>query len=138
VLTKARRYGELDLPLVIAVNVNTLHLHQSDASQALFGQEPSLASLDADHLQHRLIRANNGAWYGPSGPRARRCSGAWLFDRLTVYTLQHHKHTLYLNPWANQQLPAKFLRMPHALFVGEKIHTVGGVTFRDALEIYDQ
>lgn len=138
VLTKARRYGELDLPLVIAVNLDTFHLDEFDELQALFGQEQYLFNPITENPQPRPKRAMNGAWREPSGQRAKRCSGAWLFERFSAYTLAQSKHTLYLNPWGNHQLPTSFLRMPHALVVDEQIHKVGGVTFKDVFEIYDQ
>lgn len=138
ILAKARRYGELDLPLVVAVNVDTFNLDPIDESQALFGQEQYVFTVGANHGEPRFTRAPNGAWRGPSGPRGRRCSGAWLFSNISPYTLARRRHTLYLNPWANLQVPTSFLRMPHALVVDEQIHQVNGVTFRDAFELDEQ
>lgn len=135
ILKKSRRYGELDLPLVVAVNVDTFNLDPIDESQALFGQEQYVFTMDATCNEPRLTRVPNGAWRGQSGPRGRRCSGAWLFSNLSPYTIAQRRHTLYLNPWGNLQVPPGFLRMPHAIVVGERIHQVSGTTLRDAFKL---
>lgn len=137
ILTKSRWYGELDLPLVVAVNVDTFNLDPIDESQALFGQEQFVFTV-GDKDEPRFQRAPNGAWRDAAGPRGRRCSGAWLFSNLSPYTLARRRNTLYLNPWANLEVPASFLRMPHALVVNDRIHHTNGVTIRDALGLDDQ
>ncbi len=138
ILTKARWYGEIDLPLVVAVNVDTFNLDPIDESQALFGQEQYVFAVGADPGEPRFSRAPNGAWRGPSGPRGRRCSGAWLFSNLSPYTLARRRSTLYLNPWTNLAVPTSFLRMPHALVVDDQIRQVDGATFRDVFELDEQ
>jgi hypothetical protein len=135
ILTKARRYGELDLPLVVAVNVDTFNLDPIDESQALFGQEQYVFTVGPTEDEPRFARAPNGAWRGPSGPRGRRCSGAWLFSNLSPYTIAQRRHTLYLNPWGNLEVPSTFLRMPHALVVDDRIRQVSGTTLRDAFAL---
>ena len=94
-------------------------------------------TVDAAHDEPQFMRAPNGAWRGPSGPRGRRCSGAWLFSNLSPYTIAQRRHTLYLNPWGNLQVPPSFLLMPHALVVDERIHQARGVTLRDVFELDD-
>lgn len=135
---KGRRYGDLDLPLVVAVNVDTFDLDQIDEAQALFGQEQYEFAVGSNDDEPRFTRAPNGAWWGPSGPKSKRSSGAWLFSNLSPYTLAHRRHTLYLNPWANRHVPTFFLRMPHAQVQDEKIRHFDGVTIRDAFELYEQ
>jgi hypothetical protein len=135
ILNKSRRYGELDLPLVVAVNVDTFNLDPIDESQALFGQEQYSFAAGSAHDEPRFTRAPNGAWRGPSGPRGRRCSGAWLFSNLSPYTIAQRRHTLYLNPLGNLQIPPSFLLMPHAIVVDERIHLAKGATLRDVFEL---
>ena len=132
ILSKSRRYGELELPLVVAVNVDTFNLDPIDESQALFGQEQFVFTVGANQDDPRFERAPNGAWRGPAGPRGKRCSGAWLFSNLSQYTLTRRRHTLYLNPWANIQVPASFLLMPHAVVVNDHIRQANGVTIPEA------
>lgn len=133
ILFKSRRYGELDLPLVVAVNVDTFNLDPIDESQALFGQEQYVYTIGQNQDEPRFERAPNGAWRGPTGPRGRRCSGAWLFSNLSPYTLARRRHTLFLNPWAHLSVPASFLKMPHAVVMNGHIHHNSGTTLREAL-----
>lgn len=109
VITKARRYGELDLPLVVAVNVETFRLDVIDETQALFGQEQIIFDMGNTNDELHMERAANGAWMGAGGPRSKRCSGAWLFHDVTPYTVSRRTHTLYVNPWAQHQLHESLL-----------------------------
>jgi hypothetical protein len=135
ILAKARRYGELDLPLVVAVNVNTFKLDPIDEAQALFGQEQFIFTSGVEQDEPEFKRAPNGAWLGRSGPRGRRCSGAWLFSNLSPYTLARIYNTLFVNPWANHDLPDSFLQMPHAKVVDDKIQRNDGLTFRKVFDL---
>src|SRR5512132_3139931 len=80
-IDKGRRYGNLDAPLVIAVNANVFHLDQSDIMQALFGQEQFLFDPHEPDREPRMQRAPNGFWHGPKGPRYARVAGVLIgFD----------------------------------------------------------
>lgn len=128
---KTNRYGQLNFPLVVAVNVTSFKLNPIDEMQALFGQEQftfSSNSLEAPHFS----RAANGAWIGPKGPRGKQCSGAWLCDKLTVNSLAKFGHTLYINPWANLSLPESMLVMPYSQVEEDQIKKTDGVSFREA------
>lgn len=126
VLRKSRRYGNLDLPLVVAVNIDTFNLDPIDEAQALFGQEQFIFSSANPQQEPRMERVPNGAWRGPSGPRGKRASGAWLFNNLSPYTLARRKHTLYVNPAANHALPESFLVVPHKLVIDGYLQAVEG------------
>jgi hypothetical protein len=67
-LAKAKRYGELDHPLIIAVNVIAFHLDRIDAMQALFGQEQYVFQRENPTTEPRMERAPNGFLV-----RAARC-----------------------------------------------------------------
>lgn len=128
---KGSRYGELDLPLVVAVNVHTFNLSRIDEAQALFGQERFLFSAGANLAEPGFERAPNGAWHGLTGPRGKRCSGAWLFDNVSPYTIARRSNTLYLNPCATWPVPRCFLRMPHAIVVSDRIQHATGAALRE-------
>ncbi len=127
VISKSRRYGDLDLPLVIAVNVDTFNLDPIDEVQALFGQEQFVFSRTNPDQEPRFDRAPNGAWRGPAGPRGRRASGAWLFNNLSPYTLAKRRHTLYVNPAANHLVPNSFLVVPHKLVIDGYLRHFEGI-----------
>lgn len=126
---KASRYGQLDLPLIVAVNVNSPRLNPIDEVQALFGEEKII--LDSSNRENfSFSRVSNGAWLGPAGPRGKRCSGAWLFGNLSLYNLSNVKHTLYVNPWAYLSLPESALTMSYAKVENSQITLFDGKTFR--------
>lgn len=129
VVAKSRHYGELDLPLVVAVNVDTFALDPIDEMQALFGQEVVVVSSRTS--QPQLHREPNGAWMGERGPRARRASGAWLFSDLTPYSIAGRRQMLYLNPWANLAVPPSFLVMPHNRVDDACLQPVDGRSFHE-------
>jgi hypothetical protein len=135
VLSKGRRYGDLDLPLIVAVNVNTFNLDQIDEAQALFGQEQFVFSRSNPDLEPRMERAPNGAWRGPSGPRGKRASGAWLFNNLSPYTLSRRRHTLYVNPTPNYPIPNSFLLVPHVLVVDGYLRAMEGIDMAAAFDL---
>jgi len=136
VMTKARRYGDLELPLVIAVNIGAHRLDVIDEMQALYGQEQFILDRNNIDAGPRMERAPNGAWNGPSGPRSRRCSGAWLFHDVTPYTVSRRKHTLYANPCSYHELPANLLKLvPSAIVVDGRIVRAEVETMGRVLEL---
>jgi hypothetical protein len=88
VKAKGSRYGELSLPLLIAINVDALSVQRDDEIAALFGDGQHLERLDDRSAPPRFARARNGAWVGPTGPRYTRVSGAWIFRRQQVLAIR--------------------------------------------------
>ena len=135
VISKGQRYGAPDLPLVVAVNVDTFNLDPIDASQALFGQEQFIFREGSHDSEPAFTRAANGAWRGPAGPRGRRCSGAWLFNNLTPYTVARRTANLYVHPWAYRPIPESFLRMPHTVAIDGHLRQIDGVGLLEAFQL---
>jgi hypothetical protein len=124
VMKKYRSYGDLGAPLIVAVNMSGMALSPIDEVQALFGQEQTVYTQGGYPPPH-LQRAPNGAWYGPNGARGNRCSGAWLFDRLTVYEV-HRRNTLYKNPASIHAVPDAFNRFGTSEVRGDRLHACTG------------
>jgi len=133
---KGQRYGELDLPLLVAVNFSAFNLNPIDEMQALYGQEQFVVNVNDRHAEPELRRAQNGLWFGTSGPRAVRVSGAWLFNDLTFYTAARRKQTVYFNPWAKDPLPDILKQLPHATMTEDfKIQRNSGASLRDIFRL---
>lgn len=128
---KGRRYGDLDRPLVVAVNAESFHLDPIDELQALYGQEEYVEYVGRPDLGGRMRRASNGAWNGPQGPQARRVSAAWFFNDLTPYTVATRRSTLYVNPWAHIEAPSSLLQFPHARVVENRLVRADGIAMRE-------
>lgn len=127
---KANRYGELALPLVVAVNADRFHLDAIDEVQALYGEEQWVEVLGHPERSGPQ-RRENGAWCGPNGPQCRRVSGVWFFNDLTPYTLANRRSTLYLNPWAHQPISEALNRLPTKSLVDDALVATEGVSLQE-------
>jgi hypothetical protein len=133
---KGQRYGELDLPLVVAINFSAFNLDRIDEIQALYGGEQVTFSSSDMQGEPKLSRAPNGLWHGPCGARAKRVSGAWLFNDLTFYTAAHRKHTLYFHPYPIHPLPDVLKEFPHAIMTEDfKVKWEDGISLREVLNL---
>ncbi|MDB4224477.1 hypothetical protein N9850_11930 [Granulosicoccus sp.] len=133
--TKGARYGELDKPLVVAVNFQRGYLDEIDQIQALYGEEIVVYQPGSPHLQPTLERDNNGAWMGRSGPEGKRVSAAWVFTNLLPYTASSSKQTLHLNPWANFKTPESMKEFRYSeLHEGRQV-TNEGISVGEVLEL---
>ena len=130
---KGSKYGDLDKPLLVAVNFGSFHLDRDDEMDALYGRTQYVLDARDPEKEVRVSRAPNGAWFGRRGPQAKRVSGAWIFNDLTAYTLSSRRHTIYLNPWATHPLPEALETMPHAIISGEKMEWCAGFSLADVL-----
>lgn len=135
---KGSKYGNLGLPFLVAVNVDTFALDPIDEMQALFGQEQFVISVDRPTNEPEMQRLPNGAWFGPKGPQYKRVSGAWFFNDLTPYTLATRRGTIYLNPWAPESFPESLLIMPHARASDGIMNWVDGMSLREVFGLDEQ
>jgi hypothetical protein len=135
VKNKGGKYGELRIPLLVAVNLNSFNLSKIDEMQALYGEEQLLDVVGHSERESRFERAPNGAWYGKNGPQYTRVSGMWIFNDLSPYTLAKRRHTVYFNPWALLKLPGFLKQLPNASVSASKMEWVEGVNLRDIFEL---
>lgn len=117
---KATKYGKLDLPYIVAINVaDELGVDEIDISNALFGEEQWTIILRGNNvISQEPNRKPNGAWYGPSGLRNRRVSAALIADNLSPWSIAKVTSILWHNPWTNRPLTLDTLILPQ-LFLGE-------------------
>lgn len=97
---KAGRYGEPDLPYIVAVNILSDDSDGIGVSEALFGTEQF--RVDWETHQTRADRARDGLWMGPNGPRYTRVSAALIVDHLDEWHLAQQSPILWHNPWAKK------------------------------------
>jgi hypothetical protein len=72
IIEKGRKYGELDLPYVVAVDALEPGIDQDEILEALFGKEQYLMNISEDASivsEPQLQRVQDGVWRGPDGPR---------------------------------------------------------------------
>ncbi len=117
---KATKYGVLDKPLVVAVNVLDDFCDDDDTCNAVFGEDQIVVTRQANgNLRHDAQRAANGAWRGPRGPRNRLVSAVSVTHQLSPSTLRHRAVELIHNPWATNPLPIGALPIPQVVADGQ-------------------
>ena len=121
---KARKYGNLDAPFVVAVNARDMFYNGKDHDmEVLFGKERLLYSRENPDLPSVSDREPNGLWSNRS-----RIDAVWRFQRIDSLNLSHNASAcLYLNPHkTNMKLPDPLFRLPHAKRYNEKIKWFDG------------
>jgi hypothetical protein len=132
---KASKYGQLELPLVVAVNVLADLFDDYFLWNALFGQEFIEVRLQPNGacIDDGVGRRPNGTWRGPSGPRNQIVSAVCAIWQLLPSTLRSRRIELIHNPWAMTPLPQGALAIPEKVISS----TDGQVQRRDGRSAAD-
>lgn len=113
---KATKYGQLHVPLIIAVNVMEDLFDESDVWNALLGEEQLIATRQEDgRFMERLWRAPNGAWRGQRGARNTLASAVAVTHQLSPTALRTQNIEVILNPWAANPLAPEHLSLPRRI-----------------------
>jgi hypothetical protein len=109
------KYGTLDLPFVVAINVIGDFCSQYDVANALFGHETVIFSPTGTRPGERL---HDGAWDGPKGPRNTTISAVLVYRQLRSWNAKQTVSWFFHNPWARIPLPTDAL--PFTQFVPDQ------------------
>jgi hypothetical protein len=122
---KAKRYGVLDLPYVIAADTMDVHTEEEDVGDALFGRKVVHFNKEMDQVS--FVHSNSNAlWIDPEGPRYRRVSAVFIARGLRASTIKTvETPVLWHNPWANIPLDPKLWQGP------QKVPELATSTMRD-------
>lgn len=127
VVTKASRYGDLDLPYVIAVNALGEHVDRIDIMEALFGREQLLIrDMPFAPNEPEMVRAPDGAWTSKSGPRYTRVSAVLIAAPVFPWNVPRAPICLYHNPWANKPCTGELTLLPQAIPNGDRMEWEDG------------
>lgn len=135
--SKGSRYGTLDKPILISVNVESMPIDRIDEMQALFGEEKFVFNRSNLGDQPRMRRKPNGAWQGPEGPQFSRISGAWIFHSTNCWNLASKSPIVYFNPWSSKPLPNELSMLKHARTEENKMIWKDGKIPKDILGLSD-
>ena len=100
---KARQYGRLDKPFLIATNFSNGFLEPTDVAQALFGDEGRFHPHDGKGFESR--RRRNTLW---SRQHNTRVSGVLIMDKADPWSFWERTPELWMNPWAAKPLDKTF------------------------------
>lgn len=137
ILKKAGRYGRLDRPFVVAVNVVAQHIGRIDVMEALFGKERYFFAPYDPARELRMERAGDGAWVGPHGPQNTRVSAALIVRLLRPWTAGRETPRLYHNPYASWPATDLLDHLPRAVPVGQRMDEIDGATAARILGLPD-
>lgn len=126
---KATRYGILDKPYVIALNVTSeWGCDDDDVTEALFGTVSEVFQSAPEGLQHVGTRRNrDGAWQGPQGPRNTRNSPVLVIKGAAPWNVASVSMRLYHNPHAQRPLGTSFDQLPHAVVENHVLQMIDGI-----------
>lgn len=134
VLGKAGRYGDPELPFVIAVNSLEDYASADDAEDALFGS--SAVAINAAGEDH-WIREPDGVWHTHNGPGYSRVSAVLSTERVYPWSLGQRRARLIYNPWARRPLPDVALGIDTVRIADNMFQRQDGQTIGEILGLPD-
>jgi hypothetical protein len=138
VVRKAKCYGDLKLPYIIAINVMNELFEFDDILDGLFGQRVVEVRLGSQGVsQRRTVNAGDGAWRGKKEPRNRMVSGILVANNLMPTTIGIETPLLIHHPWAQKPFPVEAWKLPQKSFDATtgKIISHPGLQAREILRI---
>lgn len=136
ICNKATRYGDLDLPFVVAVNVIDIFADDDDIMNALFGEENVTGTPHPDGIIDLTPGRNgNGAWFGPQGPQNTRVSAAFVLLNMDVWNMVSQSPKIIHNPWATCPLSHDLWPLPQLILnlTENRLESKAGLTAGDVL-----
>lgn len=137
---KAKKYGALKLPLVVAVNVVGERCDDYDIKNALLGTETVKVTRAPDgHFTESGERIPDGAWFGKKGPRNKTVSAVLIGNKIDVYSSGSTTPVLVHHPYPIHRLTQSSYPLPESL-PNEKNHTMDpkeGKSAREFLRLPD-
>jgi hypothetical protein len=91
------KYGNLRLPLVVAINISSDFCSRYDVINGLFGHETIIFGPRGTAPGGRL---HDGAWDGPNGPRNSEVSAVIVYRQLEAWNMKEREPWFIHNPWA--------------------------------------
>jgi hypothetical protein len=114
---KSKKYGELSLPLVVAINIVSEHCDDIDINNALFGSEAVQFTRKPDGSidSGTGVRQLNGVWFGKKGARNRNVSAVLIGCQLDPYKAGAITPQLIHNPYAENPLALPSYPLPQSV-----------------------
>jgi len=134
---KVGKYGDVDYPFVVAVNVLSLHCDNIDIMNALYGEETIVVKQNADGTLNSEAgcRRPNGVWWGPKGPRRAGVAAVLVIANLCPWNMGVLTPKVYHNPWAQKPLDLQCLALPQCVPNKEqgRVEHLPGISAAEAL-----
>jgi hypothetical protein len=128
--SKASKYGDLDLPFVVAVNCLEDADPNLDVFTAFYGSERWPANVETGEATFQGLR-RDGVWMGKAGPQNRRASAVLIAFPVHPWNLTRAPICLYHHPFASKTYAGSLTRLPQMTFVAGKAVRVEGMSIGD-------
>jgi hypothetical protein len=129
---KAGHYGEINLPLVIAVNALDEYAEIDDAIDALFG---TTGVIVREGREPQAIRNPDGAWRGPAGAIYTRSSAVLFVERLSAWSVGQRSLHLIVNPWSRNPIVDIPLGVEVREVIDDRLQTRAGQSLREIFDL---
>ena len=131
-LGKARSYGKLDKPFVVAVNAQEF-IDDIYVSEALVGSERMQleGTWYGKFNLGRAGRPTDGFWIHPNGATNRHISAVLIANRLQHWGFEETSVRIYHNPWAKCPLSTGLFQLPQ---IGPKGNEIAGKSLGEILK----
>jgi len=134
---KAKRYGDLDLPYVIAID--TVHdfphsTSEIDIFNAILGTEAITLEIGSEK-EPEVRRQIDGLWMGPQGPRNTKVSAILWADSLLPWSVTRCELVLYHNPWAARAIDKQRLPFTYAYFEPSVLRKDSGIPTNEIMKL---
>lgn len=131
---KASRYGELDKPYLICINVfSRLGVTDTGVENALLGSLIDSYPNSPENLQFQRKRGENGVFYSESGLTKTRVSGIFVTS-VFPSNVDVARHWLAKHPCGKMELDFTALKLSHQEFDGSYWQLVSGQGIADILK----
>ncbi|MFD1469354.1 hypothetical protein ACFQ48_14075 [Hymenobacter caeli] len=131
---KASRYGELDKPYLICINVfSRLGITDTGVESALLGSLTDSWPSNPGSLHFQRERAKNGVFYSESGLTKTRVSGIFVTS-VFPSNVDVARHWLAKHPCGKMELDFTALKLSHQEFDGSHWQPVPGQGIADILK----
>lgn len=108
---KATRYGKLNKPYILVINIQSVFCGTYNITEALFGTKKSDNNFNCNETFFPIMERGNVGKLSPK--KNTRLSGVMILNNLQPWNYQVEKPVLYLNPWAKNPYYGKLLDLPH-------------------------
>lgn len=138
---KAKRYGDLNAPFIVAVNLLSGFADEDAVVSALYGRR-TRTFLRLGNGKEIVTdgRDDTGLW-SSAGPHSKltRLSGILVVLRAEAWNVPSSRLLYCSNPWANSRLPDPFPRLPRIVLFNDRLERRRGASSADLfeLEAYD-
>ncbi|WOI53324.1 hypothetical protein [Parvularcula sp. LCG005] len=128
---KSNKFGNLDYPLIIAVNILDWAADFEDVVSALFGQMS--VSINVNTLEYEHFRNRDGAWRGVAGLEGSRCSAIFCVFHMEMSNIGSRKACLIHHPQPRNEISTEVFEFPQFIVDRNELKELPGKALHEIL-----